>query len=235
MTAWLLALGLAAWFGVLTAISPCPMATNIAAIGFLGRKVASPRAVLLAGLLYTVGRSLAYLVVAIIAVWGLTSLPALSQFLQGGFNTILGPVLIVVGMLLAHLIELPWSLSLTGDGLQERVSAGWWWPLGLGALFALSFCPISAALFFGSLVPLAAKAGSPVAVPLVYGIATAIPVVVVAVILAYSAASVGRAYDALQRFAWWAQRITGVVFILVGIYLTLIYVFRIDLSFGRTV
>ena len=227
---WLTALGLAGWLGILTAISPCPMATNIAAIGFLGRKVASPRAVLLSGLLYTIGRSLAYLGVAVAAVWGLTSMPALSQFLQGGFNTILGPILILVGMLLTGLLELPWSLSLAGDGLQERVSAGWWWPLLLGVLFALSFCPVSAALFFGSLVPLAVKSGSTVAIPLVYGLATAVPVVVVAVIIAFSAGSLGRTYHAIQRFAWWAQRVTGTVFILVGIYLSLIYIYGVPLS-----
>lgn len=231
MSAWLIALGVAAWLGLLTAISPCPMATNIAAIGFLGRKVGNPRAVLLAGLLYTLGRSLAYLGVAMLAVWGLTSLPALSQFLQGGFNRVLGPILIVVGMLLTGLLELPWSLSLAGDGLQERVGAGWWWPLLLGALFALSFCPISAALFFGSLVPLATRAASPIAVPLVYGLATAIPVVVVAAIIAFSAGSLGRTYNAIQTFAWWAQRLTGALFIVVGIYLTLIYVFGVGLGF----
>lgn len=232
MTAgWFAALGLAGWFGILTAISPCPMATNIAAIGFLGRKVASPRAVLLAGLLYTAGRTLAYLTVACIAIWGLTSLPALSHFLQGGFNTILGPLLILVGMLLTGLLELPWSLSLTGDAIQERVSAGWWWPLILGALFAVSFCPVSAALFFGSLVPLAVNAGSPFAVPLAYGIATAAPVVAVAAVIAFSAGSLARTYDAIRSFAWWAQRITGAILILVGIYLTLVYVFRLDLGF----
>lgn len=227
---WWAGLGLAGWLGILTAISPCPMATNIAAIGFLGRKVASPRAVLLSGLLYTIGRSLAYLGVAVAAVWGLTSMPALSQFLQGGFNTILGPILILVGMLLTGLLELPWSLSLAGDGLQERVSAGWWWPLLLGVLFALSFCPVSAALFFGSLVPLAVKSGSTVAIPLVYGLATAVPVVVVAIIIAFSAGSLGRTYDAIQRFAWWAQRVTGTIFILVGIYLSLIHIYGLPLS-----
>lgn len=226
---WFAALGLAAWFGILTAVSPCPMATNIAAIGFLGRKVSDPRAVLLAGLLYTLGRSLAYLAVAVIAVWGLTSLPALSQFLQGGLNLVLGPILIVVGMLLTGLLELPWSLSLAGDGMQERVGAGWWWPLLLGGLFALSFCPVSAALFFGSLVPLAVRAESPLAVPLAYGVATAVPVVAVACVLAFSAGAVGRTYNAMQRFAWWAQRITGGVFILAGIYLSLIYIFRVPL------
>lgn len=229
-TEWLTALGLAGWLGILTAISPCPMATNIAAIGFLGRKVASPRAVLLSGLLYTVGRSLAYLGVAVAAVWGLTSMPALSQFLQGGINTLLGPILILVGMLLTGLLELPWSLSLAGDGLQEQVSAGWWWPLLLGVLFALSFCPVSAALFFGSLVPLAVKSGSTIAIPLVYGLATAVPVVAVAIIIAFSAGSLGRTYDAIQRFAWWAQRVTGTIFILVGIYLTLIYIYGVPLS-----
>jgi cytochrome c biogenesis protein CcdA len=231
MTAeWFAALGLAAWFGLLTAISPCPMATSIAAIGFLGRKVAHPRAVLLAGLLYTVGRSLAYLGVAAVAIWGLTSVPALSQFLQGGFNVVLGPFLILVGMLLTGLIELRWSLSLAGDGMQERVGAGWWWPLLLGALFALSFCPVSAALFFGSLVPLAARASSPWSVPLVFGIATAVPVVVIAIVIAFAADALGRTYAVLQRCSWWAQRGTGAVLILVGIYLTLIYVFRVPLG-----
>lgn len=227
---WFAALGVAGWLGLLTAISPCPLATNIAAIGFLGRKVGSPRAVLLAGLLYTLGRSLAYLAVGALAVWGLTSLPTLSHFLQGGFNTVLGPILIVVGMLLVGLIRLPWSLSLAGDGLQERVTAGWWWPLLLGALFALSFCPVSAALFFGSLVPLASQVASPVALPLVFGIATALPVVAVATVIAFSAGSLGRTYAGIQRFAWWAQRITGVLFIVVGVHLTLIHVFRLPLG-----
>lgn len=155
--------------------------------------------------------------------------PALSQFLQGGLNLVLGPILIVVGMLLTGLLEVPWSLSLAGDGMQERVGAGWWWPLLLGGLFALSFCPVSAALFFGSLVPLAVRAESPLAVPLAYGVATAVPVVAVACVLAFSAGAVGRTYNAMQRFAWWAQRITGGVFILAGIYLSLIYIFRVPL------
>lgn len=225
------ALGLAAWFGILTAISPCPMATNIAAIGFLGRRVANPRAVLFAGLLYTLGRSLAYLAVAMIAVWGLTSLPALSQFLQSGLHIALGPILVIVGMLLAGLLELPWSLSLAGGGLQERIGAGWWWPLLLGMLFALSFCPVSAALFFGSLMPLAVRSESPVAVPMAYGIATALPVVVVACVLAFSAGAVGRAYNAMQSFAWWAQRITGWIFILAGVYLCSLYIFGVQFGF----
>lgn len=229
--AWFAALGLAAWFGILTAISPCPMATNIAAIGFLGRRVSNPRAVLLAGLLYTLGRSLAYLGVAMLAVWGVTSLPSLSQFLQGGLNFVVGPILIIVGMLLLGLLELPWSLSLVGDGMQERVGAGWWWPLLLGVLFALSFCPVSAVLFFGSLVPLAIRVESPIAVPLAFGVATAVPVVVVTCILAFSAGAVGKTYNAMQRFAWWAQRITGVIFILVGIYVSVVFNFGVSLSF----
>lgn len=229
--AWFAAIGLAAWFGILTAISPCPMATNIAAIGFLGRRVSNPRAVLLAGMLYTLGRSLAYLGVAVIAVWGLTSLPALSQFLQNGLNLVLGPILIIVGMLLTGLLELPWSLSLAGDGMPERVGTGWWWPMLLGALFALSFCPVSAALFFGSLVPLAVRAESPVAVPLAYGVATALPVVVVACVLAFSAGAIGRTYDAMQRFAWWAQRITGWIFIVTGGYFCMVFLLGIQIGF----
>lgn len=218
------AIGMAAWLGLLTAISPCPMATNIAAISFLGRRVASPRAVLLAGLLYTLGRTAAYLGVAMIAVWGLMSLPHLSQFLQSGMNRILGPLLILVGMFLTGLISLPWSLSL-GSGLQDRVGGGWWWPLILGVLFALSFCPVSAALFFGSLVPLATRAGSVVLVPVAYGIATAIPVVAVAILVAFGTRSLGSFFNAMSVFDRWARLVTGTLFILVGLYLTAVHIF----------
>jgi cytochrome c biogenesis protein CcdA len=220
------AIGMAAWLGLLTAISPCPMATNIAAISFLGRRVANPRAVLLAGLLYTLGRTAAYLGVAMIAVWGLMALPQLSQFLQSGMNQILGPLLILVGMFLTNLISLPWAMNF-GGGLQDKVGSGWWWPLILGILFALSFCPVSAALFFGSLVPLATKAQSVVLVPVAYGVATAIPVVIVAILVAMGTRSIGAFFNAMTTFDRWARLVTGTLFILVGLYLTCIHVFGI--------
>jgi len=221
----LLAIGTAAWLGLLTAVSPCPLATNIAAVAFVGREGASPRRALASGFLYAFGRSAAYVALAAVAVFAVERLLGISTFLQGTFFKLLGPLLILVGMVLTGLIE----LKLPGRAptiSKERVKRGGArGALLLGAIFALSFCPVSAAIFFGMLVPLAAKHRSVLALPGVYGIATGIPVVLLAVLIAFGAERVGDAFRAAARFERWARPATGVVFIVVGIYETLRGVF----------
>lgn len=228
MTEFVVGVGSALWLGVLTSISPCPLATNIAAISYIGRKVGNSRHVFLTGLLYTVGRTLAYLALAIVLVASVLSVPQISLFLQKYMHLALGPVLIVVGMFLLGLIELNMGGSGMSGGLQKRVeSMGVWGALLLGVVFALTFCPTSAALFFGSLVPLSLKVNSSVALPVVYGVGTALPVMVFAVLLATSAQSVGKAYNVLAKIEWWARMLTGAIFVLVGIYFSLKHVFHV--------
>lgn len=217
-----LAMGSALWLGILTSISPCPLATNIAAVSYVGRQVGSSRAVLLAGGLYTCGRTLAYVVLGAAAVWSLMSVVSVSSFLQSSFSRLLGPMLIAVGLLLLGVLKLNIAGPGVSDGLQKRVDRWGVWGAGLlGIIFALSFCPVSAGLFFGSLVPMAANHGSPLLLPMIFGIGTALPVAVFAVLLAAGAGWLGRALDKVQTFEFWARRITAVVFIVVGIYETL--------------
>lgn len=228
MTEFIVGVGSALWLGTLTSISPCPLATNIAAISYIGRKVGNSRQVFLTGLLYTLGRTLAYLALAVVLVASVLSVPQISLFLQKYMHLALGPLLIIVGMFLLGLIELSMSGGGMGEGLQKRVDAmGIWGALLLGMVFALTFCPTSAALFFGSLVPLSLKVNSSVTLPAVYGVGTALPVIVFAVLLATSAQSVGKAYNVLAKIEWWARMLTGVIFILVGIYFSLKYVFQV--------
>ena len=218
----------ALWLGILTSISPCPLATNIAAISYIGRRVGSPRQVLLSGMLYALGRSLAYLALGMLLVASVLSIPQLSLFLQKYMNKLLGPILIVVAMFLLDLIQLNITGPGVSDTMQKRVDAlGMWGALVLGILFALTFCPVSAALFFGSLIPLSVKVGSGVALPGVYGVGTALPVLAFAGLIALSAKSVGKAFHAISRMEWWARRITGVLFLLVGVYYALKYVFDV--------
>jgi cytochrome c biogenesis protein CcdA len=227
----LISAGSAVWLGILTSISPCPLATNVAAISYLGRRVDSPRHVLGGGLLYTVGRTVAYVTLGFVCVMGLLSMPEVSRFLQRHMNRILGPVLIVAGVFLLEVIRpvLP-GLGRRGEKLRERLqSKGVWGAAPLGALFALSFCPVSAALFFGSLVPLAVRFDSPVLFPTLYGAGTALPVVGFAVLVAFGARFVARAFDRLAVVERWARRLTGVVFVVVGIYMTVIYTLGIQL------
>lgn len=230
MESLLTALASAIWLGLLTSISPCPLATNIAAISYIGRRLESPGRVLAAGALYTLGRTVAYVAIGIVLVAGIFSVPELSRFLQKYMNQILGPLLIVTGMFLLNLL----SYAGTGSGLGEKMQGhvarwGIWGSVPLGFVFALSFCPVSAALFFGSLIPLALEAHSPVLLPLSYGIGTAIPVLAVGFVVGLSVSSIGRVFDKLTRIEKWARRTTGIVFIAVGLYLSLKYIFNIPL------
>jgi len=155
-------------------------------------------------------------------VWSLLSVVEVSSFLQGPLPRLLGPILILAGILMLAAPRLGFGGSSLGESLHRRAGR---WGLGgafvLGAVFALSFCPLSAALFFGSLIPLATQQQSPVALPALYGLGTGIPVLVFAGLLAFGAGWLSKAFDRLGVIERWARRLTGAVFIAVGVYETL--------------
>jgi len=228
MNEYALALASAFWFGVLTSVSPCPLAANITAISFVGHRTESPAGVLLAGVLYTFGRAVVYVAIAAMLVSSLLSAPAVSLALQTWMNRLLGPILILVGMVMLGLLRIQVRGRGVGEQVQKRVER--WGIVGavaLGALFALSFCPISAALFFGSLLPLAIQHESRIALPLLYGLGTSIPVVAFAVVMAFGARWLGRLFNRVTQIERWMRIATGVVFIGVGIYMSLVYVYRV--------
>jgi cytochrome c-type biogenesis protein len=215
----------ALWLGILTSISPCPLATNIAAISYLGKQAQDTRKVFANGLLYTIGRTATYLILAVIAVTSVLSVPELSFFLQRYMGKLMGPILIVVGLVLIEVVRLPSFGIAIGDKLQERAQRGGMWGAGLlGMLFALSFCPTSAALFFGSLIPLAIDSKSVVVLPGLYGLGTALPVFAFAILIALGAKSIAVVFQRLSALEVWARRITGIVFIVIGVYFCWTYI-----------
>ena len=228
MTVFLIGMGTAFWLGLQTAISPCPMATNIAAVSFIGRRVGSPRQVLLSGVLYALGRTLTYVALAALLLSSVLASSQMSTFLQRHIHKLLGPILIVVAMFLLEMISFSFSGAGMGQKMQKRVEAmGIWGALLLGVLFAVSFCPFSAVLFFGGLIPVALECNSPIALPSVFGVGTALPVIGFAALIAFSAESVGKAFNAVTQFEWWARRITGVIFLVVGVLFSLEYCFGV--------
>jgi cytochrome c-type biogenesis protein len=228
MTPLLLMLVGALWLGVLTSISPCPLATNLAAISYVSRDVSSPGKVLLAGLLYTLGRVLVYVALASLLVASVLSTPGVSLWLQSNLNKFLGPLLILVGMVLLGLLSLGMTGAGISDTLRQRVDQlGLFGAALLGVVFALSFCPVSAALYFGSLLPLAVQAESTLLVPAVYGLGTAVPVVAFAVLLMLGTGWVGAAFNRLSQVEWWVRQGTGVAILLIGLYLTLHHVWQV--------
>jgi cytochrome c biogenesis protein CcdA len=222
----IIAMGTALWLGILTSISPCPLATNIAAISYVGRKAEHPKYILLSGLIYTAGRVVTYLTLAIILIRGALSVPTVSYFLQQHLNKILGPVLIIAGMFLLDLISIKLRSRGIGAGTQERIDRmGILGAFPLGILFAISFCPVSAVLFFGGLLPLAVEQGSSTLIPIIYGVGTALPVLVFALLLAVGSHWVGKVFHKVSKVEIWLRRFTGAIFIGVGIYFSVVYIF----------
>ncbi len=228
MTVLLAAFGSALWLGILTSISPCPLATNIAALSFLSKKIAHPVMVFLAGFAYTIGRMAAYVILGWFIINSLLGVPQVAQFLQRYMVIALGPFLIITGLFLLEVI----TLKLPGitlsqkhqNKLSESGAAG---AFLLGFMFALAFCPVSAALFFGSLISLALNSKAGTLLPFIYGIGTGLPVFVFAVAIALGVTSLSHWFNKLTKIELWMRKITGGIFILVGIYYIGIYVLRL--------
>ncbi len=212
--------------GLITAISPCPLATNIAAIGYVSRRVTERRYAVITGVLYTLGRMFSYSVIGVIIIVAGLEIPGVASFLQDFGDRALGPILIVVGviMLVANRI----SLGLGGGRLSALGAkvAGWGMLGGflLGVLFALAFCPYSAALFFGVLIPLSLKSAGGVALPAVYAIGTGLPVLVFGVLISLSVARVSAWLNAVTRAERIIRVAASVIFIGVGIYLVVLWI-----------
>jgi len=209
----------ALWLGILTSISPCPLATNIAAVSFLSGKINHPRMVLWSGFAYTLGRMTAYVIIGIILISSLAGIPATANFLQRYMNKILGPVLIIVGLFLLNIFKLNFlDFSISSERQNKLAEMGIFGSFALGTIFALSFCPISAALFFGSLIPLALNNNFGLIFPFIYGIGTGLPVVIFSIGITLGVQSIAHWFNKVTKLEIYMRKITGIIFVLVGIY-----------------
>lgn len=207
--------------GLLTAVSPCPLATNITAIGFISKDIESKDRTFLLGILYTIGRMVAYSLLGALLIWmlrrGFDTFDLQSKVSQWG-EMLLSPVLIVMGLVMLFGDRLP----LSGFGLNASEKSGRlrgaWGSLLLGILFAMAFCPTSGLFYFGMLIPMSASATGGYALPAVYALATGLPVVIVAWIIAYSIGNIAGFYKKMQVFQKWLNRMVAALFIIVGIY-----------------
>lgn len=212
--------------GLLTAVSPCPLATNITAIGFIGKDIENRHRIFINGLLYTLGRILTYTVLGFILIPILregASMFSVQKAVSKYGEILIAPLLIVIGIYMLDLIKLniP-KISINGEYVKKRTK-GSWGALFLGILFSLAFCPSSGIFFFGMLIPLSAAEAGGYLLPVVYAIATGLPVILVAWVLAYSVAGLGKFYNRIQAFEKWFRKIVAILFIAVGIYYAVIF------------
>lgn len=204
--------------GLMTAISPCPLATNISAIGFISRDIEDRRRVFVGGLVYTLGRAISYTGLAVVLFFGANQM-SVTMLFQGWGEKLLGPVLIIIGLFMLDVIKLSFpGFSKLTDMLGERSRRSYWSMLLLGMVFALAFCPYSGVLYFAMLIPITITSASGLYLPVLFAIATGLPVMVFAWLLAFAVGNVGKTYNRLKTFEFWFRRIVASVFIVVGIY-----------------
>jgi len=211
--------------GLMTAISPCPLATNITAIGFISKDIDDKRRVFLNGLVYTLGRAVAYTLLAVIIFIGAGQFQ-LSGWFQKYGEKIIGPVLVIIGLIMLDVLKIKFpGLNKLTQRFENKSKHNYWNVLLLGILFALAFCPYSGVLYFGMLIPMTVSSASGLYLPVVFAIATGIPVIIFAWLIAYTVSGVGKLYNSLKTFEIWYRRIISVVFIGVGIYYIVVIYF----------
>jgi len=204
--------------GLMTAISPCPLATNITAVGFISKDIQNRNRVFVNGLVYTLGRSLSYTLLALILLLSADQFK-ISGFLQMYGEKIIGPLLIIIGLFMLDVIRINFpGLSNITDKFSKKKMSNYWGVLLLGFVFALAFCPYSGVLYFGMLVPLTISSSEGILLPVAFAIATGIPVIIFAWLIAYTISGVGGFYNKLKTFEIWFRRVIAVVFIGIGIY-----------------
>lgn len=207
--------------GLLTALSPCPLATNIAAIGFIGKNIENKKQIFINGLLYTLGRVLSYTILGIMLIMILkkgSSMFGVQKTIGVWGELIIGPLLLIIGifMLWGNKLNLPkFGFSGNPEGLAQK---GSWGALLIGILFALAFCPTSGVFYFGMLIPMSATSAGGYLLPVIFAVATAIPVLAVAWILAFSVQQISSFYGTMQKVQKWMNIAVGVIFIIIGIY-----------------
>ena len=218
---WLSALVL----GLMAAISPCTLATNITAVGFISKDIENRNRVFINGLLYTLGRAISYTAIALIIYLGADQFK-FSGFFQRYGEKILGPLLVIIGLFMLDAIKIKFpAMSKLTSKMETKTKWGTFDSILLGMIFALAFCPYSGVLYFGMLVPMTVSSASGLYLPVVFALATGLPVIMFAWLLAFSVGSIGGVYNKVKGFEIWFRRVVAVLFIVVGVY----YIFRVFL------
>lgn len=205
--------------GILTSISPCPLATNVTAIAYISKDIKTAKNTVLNGLFYTLGRGISYTVLAGLIYFGLSSFQV-AEIFQGWGDKVLGPILIIIGLVMLNVIKL--NLGGSGEKMEKvklyLAKKGYFGSLALGVLFALAFCPYSGVLFFGALIPLTLKTTGGLLLPPVFALGTGLPVIIFAFLLAFSLQKVSRAFRAMQKVEKVMRYLVAILFIGVGVY-----------------
>lgn len=210
--------------GLLTAISPCPLATNVTATAFIAKGFTDKKKVLLSGVLYTLGRAFSYTMIGL-AIYSGASKFHLARFLQGNGEKFLAPILILIGLVMLGVIKLDFlGKGNFTDRLSEKFkNQGLFGAFMLGLIFALAFCPYSGVLYFGMLLPMTIASKEGLYLPIVFAVGTGLPVLLFTYLIAYSIKKIGQTFNFIQKVEKIMRYVAGSLFILTGVYYGMIF------------
>jgi cytochrome c biogenesis protein CcdA len=210
--------------GIMTAISPCPLATNITATAYISKNLGDKKKIFYNGLIYTLGRIISYTALGVILYFGASKFN-ISSFFNTYGERLLGPLLIIIGIFMLDLISFnfPGVSGITEKLSGEKVKGKYWGALLLGMVFALAFCPYSGVLYFGMLIPVTIASPDGLFLPVIFAIATGLPVIIIAYLLAFTLSGVGNFYNKVKNFEFWFRKVAAVIFITAGLYFTYIF------------
>ena len=211
--------------GLMTAISPCPLATNITATAYISKNISNKKIVFFSGILYSLGRAFSYTTIGLILFFGASKFQ-ISRFLNQNGEKMLGPLLIIIGLIMLNVIKINFLSKFNfSDKLSEKLkNKGLLGSFLIGLVFALAFCPYSAALFFGMLIPITIGSADGLYLPIVFAFGTGLPVLLFTYLLAFSVGNVGVFYKKIGQIEKSMRLIAGVVFVLTGVYYILIFI-----------
>jgi cytochrome c-type biogenesis protein len=205
--------------GVLTSISPCPLATNITAVAYISKEIKTPKYTILSGLFYTLGRGISYTLLATLIYFGISSF-RISNIFQGWGDKVLGPALILIGLVMFNVIKIniPTKSERVERAKEWLARKGYMGSMLLGILFALAFCPYSGVLYFGVLIPMVMKSASGLLLPPLFALGTSLPVIIFSILIAFSMRAVGKAFSAVQKIEKWLRYGVATIFMATGLY-----------------
>jgi len=204
--------------GLLTSISPCPLATNITALAYISKDIKESKKIIINSLVYTLGRAFTYTILVLLISFGISSFNIASIF-QGWGDKVLGPVLIVIGLIMLDVIKINLNKGKATEKVQKWIEGkGYLGSFLLGTFFALAFCPYSGVMFFGMLIPLAVNSNIPIFLSLGFALGTSIPVIIFAILLAFSVQKMGNVFNKVKDVEVIIRKIIAIIFVLVGIY-----------------
>lgn len=218
--AWITALLL----GIMVSISPCPLATNVAAISYLGNDLSEKKKVIINGIYYSIGRIITYTGVASLFFLGASQFKV-ARFILTNAEKFVGPLLLLIGILMLDFISFNFSFlsKLTDKLINKRSQKNKWFIILMGILFAFAFCPYSCAMYFGILIPLTISSKAGLLLTVIFGFATALPVIIFSYIIAFSVSNLAKVFNAIRIFELWFRRISAIIFIGIGIYYISMY------------